>query len=371
MTLTVDREQLSWALDECARLRAPRRARMPWQGRVRLSQSDGTLRLAVTDTDASVEAEIPAAGGGISGPAVVTLRGLRGLVRLLDADDVALQVSPATDGEPRRLAVEAGGEWTFVSFDPDDFPVLPEVAAEAGAVELKADTVAQLRRVIPAAAPADGHPLLAHVHVAGGRAVATDSYRLAVAELGEETRVLPELLIPAAVLRAALRVDDGWAAATDGTGLRLTREGVAWTTRLGEGKYPDVDRVLPADPGPPLRFERLAVVRALRRSMAVLDIRSTSSPAILTTDGDTLTIETTSADEGRALERVPVEGDLPYPLGVNRRLLLEGLGTLRSDTATVHVDAAPPPGGKGEQYIERPILFVEDGFRYLQMPVRL
>lgn len=357
--VVVDRCQLAWALDQCARL-GSRSYGLPWTSRVLLTtHPDRTLTATRSNGDADLTATIPTAAG-IGGTRVPALTALRGLVALLDSDDVTLTFHPGSE----TLGVTAGAAaYTLACLDPNSHPAGGEERQLTIGHPLTTATVAAVRRVLPFASTDDSRPVLTAAAIGGRHAVATDSYRLAVADLGPDLDALPAVLIPAAPLGRILRADQGWSV-THHPGkaaparLALTRDRITWRTRLLEGRWPDWPSLLPADPsaGGSVTFDRVPAMRALRRLASV----APGIPVALTSDTAELRLAVDQADGDRGVETIPATGQLGEAVAFNPRYLIDALASLTQPTATL-----ANPGG------HRPITIAEPGYRHLLMPVRL
>lgn len=354
--VVVDRTQLAWSLAECARLGRSTSARLPWTGRVFLfARGDRTLKVTRSNGDTEITATIPTAStSGTPGVAVPALAALRGLVGLLDSDDVALTFTDDT------LAVTAGAAaYRLASLDPDSHPAASPRRGQLAATPLTPAAVTAIRRVLPFASTDDARPVLTGVVIADGKAVTTDSYRLAIADVDT---TLPPLLAAADPLRRLLRTDTAWTAARhlptadDAGGLELTSERTTWRTRLLDGRFPDWNYLIPPT-AERLTFDRPAALRALAR----LTTLARHTPITLTAEADRLAI-TADTTDGAGTETLPCSGSLAAgPLSFNARYLIDALRSLTQPTATLDTPAQPT----------KPITFREPCYLHLLMPVTL
>lgn len=137
MKLSVDRKALSEALATVAHALPPRSS-MPILGHVLLTAEPGRLRLACTQLELSIAAEIAADVEAV-GQACPTARFLLDLAKSLAGERIELGEAPAG-----RLAVRCADHTSKVgTLEPDDFPQLPEASGKPLAT-------------IPAAALRDG-----------------------------------------------------------------------------------------------------------------------------------------------------------------------------------------------------------------------
>jgi DNA polymerase III subunit beta len=199
MKVNVSRDELVQKLSVVSRAVSARTTVLVLGG-VLLRAENGVLSLAATDMELSLRTSLDAQVDG-AGAAVVPGKMLAELVRLLPDDDVEIE-HRAEEGVVR---VESGSYSSRLhTYNVEDFPRLPDVAAGAFAVDKDAllDTVARVSR---SASRDESRPVLTGIlaRFEGGNIVmaATDSYRLSVKETPMEGEA-PELeaIIPARAL---------------------------------------------------------------------------------------------------------------------------------------------------------------------------
>src|SRR2546421_6529369 len=144
--------------------------------------ADGELRLAATDMELSMRANVAAQ---IEGDGAIVLPGktLVDIARLLPADEVVIEHKPS---ESVVHITSGSASYTLHTHNPEDFPRLPDVTAvQTFAIDREA-LLETIQRVARAASRDESRPVLTGVLVqfGGGKLVmaATDSYRLAVKE---------------------------------------------------------------------------------------------------------------------------------------------------------------------------------------------
>jgi DNA polymerase-3 subunit beta len=262
----------------------------------------------------------------------------------------------------------------------DEYPPLPDFPAASGTVrsEVFAEAVAQ---VAIAAGREDTLPVLTGVQmeIAGSTItlLATDRYRLAVRELEWNPR-LPDVsaaaLVPARALAEIAKAMAGTdlvvslPGADDGivgfeSGRRRT------TTRLLDGEFPKVRRIIPAEASiaTRVRIDTAGLIEAVKR-VALVAERNT--PVRLTFRESTLTLDAGTGDEAQASESVEarVAGE-PVTVGFNPTYLLDGLHAIRTPVAQLaFTQAAKAAELTGLQDVDGDPI---GEFRYVVVPVRL
>ncbi|MCH8843952.1 MAG: DNA polymerase III subunit beta [SAR324 cluster bacterium] len=160
---------------------------------------------------------------------------------------------------------------------------------------------------------------------------ATDGHRLAqvhkpVADGKLESP--PEIIIPRRSLvemRKILERTEGPVSLSfDERSMKLSTESITLTTRLIEGKFPNVDPIIPKDSDKTLEINRERMVNALK----IVSLMSSEQikPVKLSLNPGTLRLESERAEYGDALDEIPVEYDgEPLQIGFNARYLLDVL----------------------------------------------
>ena len=332
MDLTVDQSILSRALRLIARV-APARATLPILQMVLLTVERGRLTLAGTDGGLGVSTRLAA---DVAAPGRTTLP-----ARLLD-DYVgqlpALPVRLTLDTERRRVRVSAGRFAANVAtMEADDFPTFP-ATDEGTALDLDAERLREaIERVAFAVARDESRPVLSAVLFDFGpdglTLAAADGFRLARARLPETAAAPEQLLVPArAVTEFGRLLGDAEAArllrTPDGRGVYLAVKETTLFTRLVEGRFPDVDRVIPREWRTRVVVETAGFRQAVR--VAGLFGGGEARPVVLDAAPGRLRLHARGDETGEAESELPatVEGD-PQALVLNTRLLSDLLDAAR------------------------------------------
>ncbi len=366
------------------------RASLPALSGVLLEVRGDQLLLRSFDNEMASERWIPVAAER-EGTALVPGRLLGDVVRNLPAAAVDAEV----DGD--RLHVTCKRAKFHLRLMPaDDFPPLPEPAPDAPAADLDAAelsrTVAQVAR---AASAEDARPVLTGVSLEARpdalTAVATDSYRLAMRTVPWDQPAETTALVPRRALLEAQRAADAI-----GGSVRLVLEDAQatfafgdrrLTTRLVEGRYPDVRQLLPGDSERVLVVDRAQLTEVVKRIAVVgVDAANTNTPVTLQLQADTVRVTAGSGETGQAEESLPaeLEGE-DLTISFNPRYLTEGLDAtgstrvrieLRDDVKPAVLRPIPEEAGDDDattETLDDAAPAAGDGvdFLYLLMPMRL
>lgn len=333
---------------------------------VLMQAGSGRLELSATDMELSLRTglEVDVAG---EGSAVVPGRLLADIVRQLPAESVELEYQ----AEESTLHVTSGAaSYRLRSYAVEDFPRLPEVEGLATSTLDAEPLLEAIGGVSRAAGRDESRPVLTGVFVRlGGRAlvmVATDSYRLSVKET-ELAQDAPELeaIVPARALDELRRIASAGAEVELGVldNHVAFRAGDVWlTTRKIDGQFPDHTKLIPeaGEFTVDLSLPRAELLEVVRR-MAVMAHRA--SPLRLRLAEGELTISVQTPDVGEARESLPVPyADEPLEIGFNASYLQDGVESVSGDDLSLKLINPLRPGL---------VQGVEDGFRYLIMPIRL
>lgn len=207
------------------------------------------------------------------------------------------------------------------------------------------------------------------------RWVSTDGHRLSqVSREVEPGSVVdqeaPEIIIPRKSLEEINKVlerkEDQVKVAWDERVFRLWSGNIMISTRLVEGKFPDVSTVIPKDAEHTARLDKSRLVNSLKMISQMSDERV--RPVKISFTQGNLRLESEHSDYGEVMDEMPAqfEENEPFTIGFNTRYLLEAL------SVKAH--------GKGEKVELRmkkaldPCLLAlpgDDGYLAVIMPLRL
>jgi DNA polymerase III subunit beta len=332
---------------------------------VRLTAAEGRLELAATDMELSLRSSFETEVGD-EGVVVVPGKTFVDIVRLLPDADVSLEHRPE-----EGVVVLSCGSATYKlhTYNPDDFPQLPDIAKVQLLPVDRAAMLETASRVGRAASRDESRPVLTGILVRfePGKLVmaATDSYRLSVKETEVEGETPDfEAIVPAKALGELGRIAQGGGELVLGVHennqVVFGADGVWLTTRRIDGQFPNYKQLLPDTFEHELSLPREELLEVVRRT-AVMAQRN--SPLRLRFAEGELTISARTQDVGEAIESLPVAfaGD-PLEIGFNPEFLREGVESVDEEELQLKLISPLRPG----------LIQSADGdFSYLIMPIRL
>ncbi len=375
MRIRVERDAFADAVAWASRI-LPQKAALPVLSGLRIDAGGDAgpgVRLSGFDYEVSAQASLDvtvAEGGSVLVPG----RLLAEITRSLPPSPIDL----ATDGT--RVVVSCGSSrFTLPTLPLEEYPTLPDMPAVSGTVGTDAFAAA-VAAVAVAAGRDDALPVLTgiRVEIDGEQMTlaATDRYRLAVRTLRwqpEEPSMQATALVPARTLAEAAKSLTSGAQLSLALSMGGTGEGLiglaggdrSTTSRLLDGEFPKYRSLLPETSTATASVDSGALTDAVRR---VALVASRTSPIRLSFSAEGIELEAGGLDDAAATESLPAEFEgEALSIAFNPTYLLDGLGSLDSDAATLSFTGPTKPAvltGKSNG----------DGgsdHKYLLMPVRL
>lgn len=332
-TFVVTGSELHDAASWASRI-VPAKPVLPLLGGLLLDATD-ELRMTGFDLDTCGTVTLPAVVKE-PGRLLLSARLLAAVAKTVDRD-VDVVIEEARGG----VQVRCGrSEWTVPSMSAAEYPQLP-VSAEATAT-VDADTLRRaLARVLPASCREPSLANLAGARIEPGDdgmlLVATDRYRLAVAEVPLLSGESPSAHVPAELLEAAIRASGSGEVSiscTDQT-FGLAADDYAIVGRQVAEEFPRWRQLLP-DPG-----EQYAVVEVseLTRAIQQAQVMAPDAEAAMQLQFDDDTVRVAAEDtDRRAHVEVAVEfhGEA-RDIGVKPAYLLAALAAMESPSCAIHL----------------------------------
>jgi DNA polymerase-3 subunit beta len=354
------------------------RATLPVLSGLRIEAGDtGEVRLAATDLELTIEASFKA-GVDEPGRAIVPGRLFGEMARNLGAGQVSLM---AGDGE-----VEIGsgrGQFRVKSLATDDYPALPleDAGADGVSVEVDAGALATaLSQVVRAASTDESRQVLTGVvwelEADKLTMAATDSYRLAVAEvpIAGGPKEARKVILPSRAIQELVRVLQNAPATGFSTIVRDnlisfliqsgeeggSSGGSAISSRFIEGEFPNYRQLLPEGYKNKLTVDKDDLIEVVRR----VGLLAQNNLPVKLQLGNELEISAHTPDvgEGQELLDAEYEGDA-FVIAFNPQFLFDGASAIQTDKLVISAgDGLKPAILKGDN---------DTRFTYLLMPVRL
>jgi DNA polymerase III subunit beta len=247
MKLQVTQENLNKALGTVARV-ANARGTLPVLANVLIRTVNNRLSIAATNLDIAITHYIGAKVAE-EGSITVPARLMQDFVSSLPSGVIDLNL------DEYKLHIATDQYQSVINgVSAEEFPVMPGI--DKGKTWTVSGPVLKksLQQVVMAASTDEARPVLTGVllHTSEGRLLmaATDSYRLAEKQLGENTEQI-ELLVPVSAMQDLLRIVgdfEGDVEVTSDEQQVLFHVGdVELVARLIEGRYPDYRKLIPQD----------------------------------------------------------------------------------------------------------------------------
>jgi DNA polymerase III subunit beta len=332
MKLTIERAALLKALGHVQSV-VERRNTIPILSNVLLSASAGQVAFSATDLDMEISDSSPAqveSAGQITAPAHTLYEIVR---KLPEGADVSLSYT----GEDPRLQVHAGrSRFNLPVLPAGDFPVMSSDGLSAPIAIDCADLIRLIDKTRFAISTEETryylNGLYLHVVVEEGaqklRAVATDSRRLALAEMPapEGYAGAPGVIIPRKTVNEVRRLLDD---AGETVRLQVSAQKVRFnfgqatmTSKVIDGSFPPYERVIPRENRRLMTVDNALLAAAVDR---VATISNEQSRAVkLAVEPGRMTLTVRNMDAGQAIEELEVDYEgAPFEIGFNARYILD------------------------------------------------
>jgi DNA polymerase-3 subunit beta len=348
---------------------------LPVLSNVLLATDAGRLKIAATNLEIGLTCWI---GCKIDEEGAVTVPAklLSDVVGSLPNDRVNLVLDQRT----QTLNVTcARFETNIKGIEADEFPVIPTVADRAPTISFPPDLLREtIEQIAFAAATDETRPVLTGVLVRlrGNRAtfVAADGFRLAQRhiDLPEPVAEPIELIVPARALQELGRIIGDAEGAVEMTvtpsgGQVLFHTGdIDLVSRLIEGKFPDIERVIPSSFATRTVLETQDLAKAVRLASYFASVSSNIVRLQMESGGELapgkLTISANAAEVGDNKGAIDgmVHGE-GGQIALNVRFLAEAVNAIKTPQVAIETQAAQQPA------VFRPV--GADGYIHVVMPM--
>jgi len=377
MKFQVNRDVFSEAVSFAVKL-LPQRTTLPILSGVLIETTDSGLTLSSFDYEVSAQTEISAE---VEEPGKILVSG-----RLLA--DIASRLPNAPvefSTDEGRIVVRCGtANFTLLSMPVEEYPTLPQVAAQSGVLPAEAFSAA-VAQVAVAASRDDVTPVITGVQLEVSEnnltLVATDRYRVAVREIEWDSGEAGSTETVTALVPARTLQEIGKTFGHSGTiAVAITntddRELIAFsadrktvTSLLIKGNFPPVRRLFPETVDNYAVINTAELIEAVRRVSLVLE-REAALRFTFTLDG--VTLEAIGSEQAQASETIDAHlsgGDTVVSL--KPAFLLDGLGAVHSEFVRISFTKTENPNKPG------PVLITSqsskdqpgaDNYKYLLQP---
>jgi len=345
-----------------------RRHTLPILSNILLEKKGSKLTLLATDLELQISTQLVSSETGKDFAITIAARKLFDIVRALpETAKVKL------DTKDSQVVVSAGkSRFTLQTLPAADFPRVETGSGLGEAIRLPQKNLKRLLQLVQFAMASQDirYYLNGMLLVLDGkqlRVVATDGHRLSYAETQLENEVeAREVIIPRKTVielsKLLGEVEDPVELRIGSNQVTITLPGTELVTKVVDGKFPDYQRVIPANQPRHLKVNRQSVMQALQRA-AILSNEKFRGVRLVMSD-NSLGIVCNNNEQEEAADEIEVSynGD-PLDVGFNVTYLLDGLGAVNTDEITLSLgDANSSMLLTSES---------EAGFKYVVMPMRI
>ena len=291
-----------------------------------ITAGGGNVTITGYNLDLGITVTIPAVVNA-AGAVALPYRLLAGLVSRMD-DGEAVEI---TDG-----AVSApGGSYGLAVSDAADYPAMPVV--EAPSADL--DITAGVRACLVAASSDASKAILQGIHLAAGYMEATDGHRLVRLPVA-----LPDginLTLPVSTMKLLQDRTVGIAAAA-GQAVIDAGDGITIYSRILDGTYPDVAKLIPPTFEHTITLDRHRLTRCLERVALIAEAHNSVVKMVAGSGAIAITADSDGSNGKEIITYTGTTGKLA--LAFNVHYLLDGLKAFRSsETVTLSANGSTTP----------------------------
>jgi DNA polymerase-3 subunit beta len=230
----------------------------------------------------------------------------------------------------------SGGSYGLAASDAADYPAMPAVEAPSAELALSAG----VRACMTAASSDASKALLQGIHLANGYMEATDGHRLMRYAVDLPDGI--DLVLPASTMKL-LQDHTVTIAHAGGQAVITTDDGITIYSRILDGTYPDVTKLIPPDFKHTITLDRHRFARCLERVALIAEAHN-SVVKLLIGDKGTMVISA-EADVNSGTEAIKYDGKAgKLALAFNVHYLLDGLKAFRSaESVTLSANGPTTP----------------------------
>jgi DNA polymerase-3 subunit beta len=309
-----------------------------------IQAAGGTMSITGFNLDLGITVSGLPAAVETDGTIALPYRLLAGLVSRFDGDEAITLADGALTA--------SAGSYGLAAQDAADYPAMPVVEAASAELHLSAG----IRACMAAASTDASKQMLQGIHLGSGHMEATDGHRLMRYALDLPHAL--DVVLPASTMRllqdrvCTIAVAKGQAVIDAGDGITIY-------SRIMDGAYPDVAKLIPFTFEHTITIDRRRLTRALERVALIAEAHN--SVVKVEAVGGTIAI-TAEADANNGKELLKVEGTAKGTWAFNVHYLLDGIKafkpaeaiTMSANSATTPV-VLTPAGVDGVTYLVMPI----------------
>ena len=342
-----------------------RRQTMPILSNVLLITKDNQLSVTATDLEVELVAQADVeteAGGEIT----VSGRKLLDICRALPEGTV---VEISASGE--KLVVRAGrSRFNLATLPAAEFPVVEDIKA-GQSISVSQEVLGRLfDKTYFSMAQQDVRYYLNGLllETGGGqlRAVATDGHRLALCQANVDGKLdEQQVIVPrkgGLELQRLMSADGDLNIELGSNHIRIQLEGIRFTSKLIDGRFPEYERVIPKESANELKADRGSFQGALQRTAILSNEKYRGIRLVIRDSGVILQAHNPEQEEAEEELEVEYSGE-DIEIGFNVNYLLDALSAVESGEVTLSVQDS-----NSSCLIREP---GNDDCKFVVMPMRL
>ncbi len=343
-----------------------RRQTMPILSNVLLVAKDGELSVTATDLEVELVAQVEVAVES-DGEITVSGRKLLDICRALpEGSDIDVSVS----GE--KLVVRSGrSKFSLATLPASEFPTVEDIKAGQTITVDQKDLGRLIEKTHFSMAQQDVryylNGMLLETKGTLLRAVATDGHRLALCEVEIADAKMDEqqVIVPRKGVLELQRLMSGKGSLDIELGpnhIRIQLEGIRFTSKLIDGRFPEYDRVIPKESSNELTADREAFKASLQRTAILSNEKYRGIRLIIRDSGVVMQAHNPEQEEAEEELEVQYSGE-DIEIGFNVNYLLDALSAVDGDEVRLSV-----LDGNSSCLIRQP---GNDDSKFVVMPMRL
>ena len=324
------------------------RGQLPVLANVLITASKSGLKLAATNLEIGLQVEV---GGKVEEEGAITVPGknFAEFVGSLGEGNIKLE----TEGEKLKIGM-IGGEKsaaTFAGIAASEFPSFAKATEGQIPIKIKKSVIDEIaREVAYAAATDEGRPVLTGVRFQESGdsliVVATDGFRLSRKQIPNPKSQIPNVILP---VRTILELARG---IEEEVKMQIIKENnqvifesgqISLVSRILEGNYPDVDKIIPKDFKTEVVIDREDLGRAIRT--AGIFARENSNIIKLKAQSSKLNITASGGQLGESENEIEIEKEgEDVEIAFNYKFVLDFLGSISEERVKLRVNDGLSPG---------------------------
>lgn len=341
-----------------------RRQTMPILSNVLLVARDGQLSVTATDLEVELVAQ---ASVNVETGGEITVSG-RKLLDICKALPDGADVQIAVSGE--KMGIRSGkSKFSLTTLPAAEFPTVEDIKA-GQTITVSQDLLGKIieKTHFSMAQQDVRYYLNGMLLECGGkhlRAVATDGHRLALAQAELDGGKLKEqqVIVPrkgVLELQRLLGGDSNVDIQLGENHVRIQLEGIRFTSKLIDGRFPEYARVIPKESSNELRADKEVLRSALQRTAILSNEKYRGIRLIIRDSG--VVLQAHNPEQEEAEEEVEVEyGGDDIEIGFNVNYLLDAIGAVDGDEVMLSVVDSNSsclirePGNDDRKYVVMPM----------------